>query len=424
MSTDSASRLNPATPAPNSRARPDANPSISSDGGAGLFGLAATRPENELLLACASVVTGAASKAERVRELARAELDWDYLFRLARRHAVLPLLYRGLGEEARGAAPRPFLEALREKVRENAARATLLSGELARIAARFESERVPALAYKGPALALQAYGEVSLRRFVDLDLVVDARDAGRACELLSSLGYSRPTRLTKSHEEFLLRRQHAVGYTRDGGEMLVELHRAVSPAAFADFKVDGRVWERADSVLMFGRAVRCLSPEDTLLALCVHGTKHLWERLSMVCDVAALVNARPGLDWPYVLTRADESRGGRMLSVGLRLAAELLGARLPEALPAGRGGREERALAAEVVGAMFGGAEYEPAGLLRGVRFNLRARPRLREKLDYLRFILTPTDGDLSAARFPPSLSFLYYLLRPLRLALKREADV
>lgn len=424
MSTERASRPNPATPAPHPRARQDANPSTSLDGGAGLFGLAAARPENELLLACLSAVTGAAPRPERVRGLASAGLDWDYLYRLARRHAVLPLLYRGLEAEARGAAPRAFLDALRGEVRENAARATLLAGELARVAARFESEGVPALAYKGPALALQAYGEVSLRRFVDLDLVVAARDAGRAGELLSSLGYSRPARLTKSHEEFLLRRQHAVGYARDGGRMLVELHWEVSPGAFADFKVDGRVWERAASVGLFGRAVRCLSPEDTLLALCVHGTKHLWERLSMVCDVAALVNARPNLDWPYVLTRADESRVGRMLSVGLCLAAELLGARPPGALHAGRCGREERALAAEVVGAMFGRAEYEPAGLLRAVGFNLRARPRLREKLGYLRFILTPTDGDLTAAPFPPSLSFLYYLLRPVRLALKREADV
>jgi hypothetical protein len=379
---------------------------------------AAARPENELLLLCAHRGE-AAARSVRARELARGQVDWDYLYKLARLHAVLPLLHRGL--EGVGGVPGGLRERLREEFRKNATRNTLLAGELARLSRLFESEGLPLLAYKGPALAVQAYGDLALRRFVDLDVVVRRRDARRAGEMLRSLGYEKPAGLTESHEEFLLRRQHNLAYTRDRGLLMVELHWEVAPAHFAAVAIGEGVWGRASIVNLYGAEVRCLSPEDLLLALAVHGTKHLWERLAWVCDVAALVNSQPGLDWPLVRRRARESRVERMLHLALRLARGLLGARLPEDLIEELGGGALKRLSAEVAGGMFDDAEYEPIGFVRNVRFNLRARSRARERLDYLRFILTPTDGDLTAVTLPARMSFLYYLLRPLRLALKRE---
>jgi hypothetical protein len=384
-----------------------------------LYGLAAARPEHELLLLC--VHRGSAADIhERVVELAHSKLDWDYLFLLARRHAVLPLLYRGL--EGVSEVPDDCRAKLRDEFRKNATRNTLLAGEMSRLARLFEAEGVPLLAYKGPALAQQAFGDIALRRFVDLDVIVRRRDARRAGRLLQTLGYSKPEGLTESHEEFLLRRQHNLAYTRDGGLMIVELHWEVAPAHFAAVPVGEGVWERAATVRLFGTDVRCPSPEDLLLALAVHGTKHLWERLAWVCDVAALLNSQPSFDWPHVLRRAKESRVERMLHLVLRLARGLAGAELPEGLFDGNDDEVLSELSKEVTAVIFSGAEYVPIGFVRNVRFNLRARARLRERLDYLRFILTPTDGDLSAVSLPAGISFAYYLLRPLRLALRKEA--
>jgi hypothetical protein len=174
-------------------------------------------------------------------------------------------------------------------------------------------------------------------------------------------------------------------------------------------------------VTLYGTEVKCLSSEDLLLALAVHGTKHLWERFAWVCDVAALLNSRAALDWDFVLRRARESRVERMLYLALRLARGLAGARLPGEVLAEAGDAVVSHLASEVASSLFAGAEYEPSGFVRQVGFNLRARARLREKAAYLRFIFTPTDGDLAAVSLPAGISFLYYFLRPLRLALKGD---
>lgn len=384
-----------------------------------LFRLAAARPEHELLLLCAHRGSPPHVR-QRVADFALSKLDWHYLFLLARRHSVLPLLYRGL--EGVDGLPDDFRAKLRDEFRKNATRNTLLAGELGRLARLFEAEGVPLLAYKGPALAQDAFGDITLRRYVDLDVIVRHGDARRAGELLRSLGYSKPEGLTASHEQFLLRRQHNLAYTRDGGLMIVELHWEVAPAHFASVPISEGVWERATAVNLFGTKVPCPSPEDLLLALAVHGTKHLWERLAWVCDVAALVNSHAEFDWPYVQRCARAAHVERMLSLVLRLARGLAGAELPAGLFNDSDGETLSRLAAEVTAVMFSGTEYVPIGFVRNVRFNLRARSGLRERLDYLRFILTPTDGDLAAVALPAGMSFGYYLLRPLRLALKKEA--
>jgi hypothetical protein len=174
-------------------------------------------------------------------------------------------------------------------------------------------------------------------------------------------------------------------------------------------------------VPLLGGALSTLSAEDLLLALCVHGAKHLWERLAWVCDVAGLVNSHAGLDWRAVFERASAARVERMLLLGLGLARGLAGASLPEKV--WRKVLEDEAVArlsADAAARMFDGDGHAPAGFLRSVGFNLRARRRARERLRYFRFILTPTDGDLAALALPARLSFVYYLLRPFRLLLKR----
>ena len=386
-----------------------------------LYKLAARRPENELLLLCARGRVGGPTAAARLAELAGGEVDWDYLYRLARRHALLPLVYRGLEEGSKNFVPAETRERLRLKFRENATRNTLLAGELVRVARLFGAAGVGLLAYKGPALAVQAYGDLSLRRFIDLDVIVLRRDVARAGEQLSSLGYSKPAGLTASQEKFLLRRQHNLAFTRDGGKLTVELHWDVAPASYASVPLGEGAFERAECVTLHGGEVKCLSPEDLLLALAVHGTKHLWERLAWVCDVAALLDARPELDWDFTLARARASRVERMLHLALRLAHGLCGAKLPDGVLAQTRDPKVSALASEVASALFAGEEYEPAGFARHISFNMRARGRLREKAAYLRHIFTPTDGDMAAVRLPPGLSFMYYLLRPARLALKGE---
>jgi hypothetical protein len=376
------------------------------------------RPEHRLLLLCARTrVEG--GTAESLRQHARAAVDWDYLFLLARRHSLLPLLYWQLNATAPDLVPPDQLRRLRDDFRLHTARNLYLTGELERVVTLFESEGVAVISYKGPALAAFAYGNLALRRYVDLDVLVRREDLTRAKELLVRRGFQPRLSLTPSQERVLLRSQHNLPFTREDGLLVVELHWEFAQPRYASAGRDASVWSRLVDVKLNGRGVKSLAAEDLLLALCVHGTKHLWERLAWVCDVAELINSHPRLDWPSVLRQALETNTERMLLLGLNLARELLDARVPADVSARAAAEPSVArLSAQVVARLFDGTVHRPAGLFRQIGFNLRARRGLAGRLRYFSFIFTPTDGDLAALTLPANLSFVYYLLRPFRLLL------
>jgi hypothetical protein len=377
------------------------------------------KPEHELLLLCARVHAGVESRA-RIVGLVRRGLDWDYLYQLAKRHSVLPLLWWQLDASAAADIPAAPRERLRAKFRDNAARNLYLTGELERIITLFKTEGVEVLPYKGPALAAAAYGSVSLRRFVDLDILVSRRDVPRAKELLLARDFHPTLDLSPAQERLLLRTQHNLPFAREGGRLLVELHWEVASKQFAPASFGKGFGAGRETVRLLNLEVESLSAEDLLLALCVHGTKHLWERLAWICDIAELLRSRPGIDWRRLAERSSNLRAERMLTLGLRLAHSLLDAPLPEEVKKRVfSDKVAEKLAARVTRRLFDGATYSPMGLLGSMDFNLRARRDWRDKARYLRFIFTPTDGDLGALRLPAGLTFVYYLLRPFRLLLK-----
>ncbi len=80
----------------------------------------------------------------------------------------------------------------------------LLTHELQKLLALFADNDVRAVPYKGPALALQLYGNVALRQFSDLDILVHPRDVLRARDLLLAEGYAQLPPLTDGQQAVLL----------------------------------------------------------------------------------------------------------------------------------------------------------------------------------------------------------------------------
>jgi hypothetical protein len=166
--------------------------------------------------------------------------------------------------------------------------------------------------------------------------------------------------------------------------------------------------------------VQTLGSEDLLMFLCAHGAKHGWERLEWICDVAQLVRQQPDLNWESIVTRARARGCERMVLLGLLLARDLLEAPVPEPLLArARADASASALARLVQSRMFTDptAAEDPWNAR---VFQLRVLERWRDRVRFiLRLTFTPSLGDWELVRLPAALSFLYYLIRPVRLAVK-----
>ena len=376
------------------------------------------RVEDELLL-CGARTRSVPDVLARLRELAASDIDWEYLFLIARRHAVVPLLYLQLDRHAADLVPHEHLQKLKKHYQENSARNTLLTAELCRLIALLAEADIEAVPYKGPILALFAYDNLALRRFVDLDVIVPKADVLKARKILLDRGYTPTKSLSLNQQELLLRTQHNMQFSRDNHRLIVELHWEVAPHLFASPVSAEKFWRNLVTAELNGTRVKSLSAEDLLFSLCVHGSRHLWERLNWICDVAELISRHP-LDWSSLLERADKSNSDRMFLLGLFLAEKLLQAPLPEKIRQ-RCDRDKQLepLAAKIIEHLFNGVTHVPATSREIFKYNIAVRKSLTARTRYLVHMLRPTDSDLGTRSLPPGLNFAYYLMRPFRLLFK-----
>jgi hypothetical protein len=372
--------------------------------------------EAEFLLVCVSAyATGA--EAGRVAELAVCDLDWELLVRMARWHAAAPILYRALAGCPEH-VPAAILDDLRRRFRANAMRNAYLASELVRITSLLKDKGVPVIAFKGPVLACAAYGDLSLREFIDLDILVRPSDLGVTRDLLFSQGYSsRYSGLGEKERGFFLWCEEA--FVNQYGLVCVDVHWQMNPQYFAYAPEGDVLWRRTVPVELQGGTVSTLSTSDLLLHLCVHGAKHGWATLGWICDVAVLACRNPGLEWSRMIAEAASLGGRRLLLLGLYLAYSLLGAAIPdELISMARDDGVTVNVAAQVKRRMFDNIG-ERASVFQEWMVPARALESTRARLRYLAGrALAPTVDDWELVRLPRPFFPLYYLLHPVRQAI------
>ena len=376
------------------------------------------RREDELLVC----LVRPALDAARVRQLVQTELDWEYLAAMADRHSLIPFLYFRLSSILPEAVPAQPLSRLRSRNQENTRQSLSLTGELLNLLQLLEAAGIRAVPFKGPTLALAAYGDVALREFGDLDILVHKQDVLKVNELLAALGFKPTPELSSAQEAALLRFDCACNFGNDKN-VLFDVHWNFA-ASYSSLELDvDSMWERLEQITVAGKQLPTLSAEDLLLVLCLHGFTHHWERLGWVCDVAGLIDRRKDINWQQVFDSASRQGCRRILSLGITLASELLEAPVPaDVMQSAQRDRVVTKLAGEVRKQLFA-PKPSASGILDEALLQLRMRERRRDKLmSGVRLAATPRVYDWTLVSLPRWLLFLYYPLRPLRLAGKYGA--
>jgi hypothetical protein len=377
------------------------------------------RPEVELILCCVRISEDSA-RAEHIRALLQEQIDWQYLFRIAHEHRVMPLLFWNLNAACPEAIPEAILSQLQDRFHENNLRNLARTRELLGIVREFGTRGIPVIPYKGPILAAEVYGNLGLREFGDLDVLVHQQDITKAREALVSLGYQPQYRLTAAQEAAFLRYEREYTFSHGDKGSVVELHWEVAPKAFPFSLNAACLWSRLERVTLAGHTLTTFSPEDLLLILCVHGADHRWRRLAWIRDVAELLRANPEINWGRIVQEATAQGSDRILFVGVYLASDVLGANLPKKF-AGRLGTDPavRRIARLARKQLFiEGPQgiFDEDSLFQP--FHLWVMKRRRDKIRYcLRKATYPVFRDLALLPLPAPLFPMYHLIRPIRLA-------
>ena len=376
-------------------------------------------PGHNLLLAACRVALGTA-RPEDLAPAASGVADWSGVLDAAERHAVLPLLHAALAaadESVRQQVPPAVAGDLARRFDGNALHNVALAGHLAGLAACLTSAGVAFMPIKGPSLTVAAYGDLSLRQFADLDLVVHRRDLDRIRALLGDHGYVPLNDVPDALDHVLLGSDYHVALHNPATGVFLEVHWALGRRGLGALRREDWPWTHAATVTVVGRPLPALEPAALIVYLCVHGVKHNWAQLVRVCDVYAAIRSHPDTDAGAVRRLARRSGVGRMVDVGLGLCDALLGANLRERGWAPNASPVVQSLIGEAAARCLTERNLSPA---EEFRLQLGARERVVDRLLFSLDVLSaPHLSDLKAVRLPPQLRALYHVVRPFRLALE-----
>ena len=344
--------------------------------------------------------------------------DWGALPRAAERHGMSawvqaaatdwPDTPRAVGVLVSDAAHRQRLRALQA------------AAQLSSIGRQLTDAGVDAVSIKGPLFSRWLYGDVGMRRFADLDLLVRPADRARALAALGSAGYALPGGLSAAAAGAVyagtgawpLIHETAIG---------VDLHWKLQAVGFgAPLQPLDVLRDRAyDNVA--GVEIGMPSATHAAALTLLHAAKHLWASLELALSIAHLMR-RDDVDWPRVHELTARAGAWNGCAAGLALAGELFDVDPPPPL---RDRIRPPAVRPLVDAAVTFLAMPDVAGA--PLRAELAAHraglDSARARLRYTAWrLFAPTPLEAAWCRLPDRLVALYAPIRLLRLAIRHRA--
>jgi hypothetical protein len=196
----------------------------------------------------------------------------------------------------------------------------------------------PWMVVKGPVLAELAYGDPGARLYEDLDLVVPAADLSVVLQALEDAG-GEVTDLNWPMMVDLVRAEIPMILSHG---MLADLHwhLLVTPRIRSRFSMTmDELFARRRSVPLGGVETPTLDVVDGLLYLCLHGSLSGGDQLVWLKDLDQAIEAEE-VDWDELVRRARRYRVALVAAIQLERARVVLGAGVPESVPADLAGGE------------------------------------------------------------------------------------
>ena len=322
----------------------------------------------------------------------------EQLLLLAHGHGLLQLLIAHL--TARGVV---LPEHWRAVLREEWVNSLALTSQLEAILGQFARDKINCIPLKGPILAEELYGDVTLRPSCDIDLLLMPAHLNDAEATLLQEGFVVTGCPDTYHRQ----------YEREG--TYVELHFALVPPPF--LRLDPRgLWLRAQRTRFHNVPIRQLSREDSLLYLSLHAFKHGYSKFIWVVDLARILDSLENCPLPAVVEHARAEGLESVLLLSCELAHQILGAPLTPEMKAALEHRPDLAREAAGIASTLldgppkTGISVESWGLSVALQDGLLRRWRYR-----LRY-LAPTREDHRWAEERGIPSMLLHVLRPFRL--------
>jgi hypothetical protein len=346
--------------------------------------------------------------------------DWAGFVEAADRHKVLGLAYSAFSSGRSPSPPTEILARLKREAASKAAAKAMLIAEWRRVDEVLRGASIRVMMIKGPALALQLYGDPGAREFRDIDILVDAGSLKQAGEAFTSIGYEEISlfpEFGRAKQKVLNRASHHTAFKKRGIPAYFEVHGTndkdigIAPIGIEE------AFERSQGLRFEGIPFPTLERNDHALFVLLHGARHRWCALQWILDAAVMLegpslrlDSGPIRSWGGVDPRY--ALDSFALFAGRLFALPFLDRFQP---PPGPRMKRARSIVTSVFEQFAEGAtdtkNYKTA-INRSIAIT-RLQRRFIPKLRAWSWIVTPSLNDFRFFRSANLPIFVYYFLRP-----------
>ncbi|MBN1321654.1 MAG: nucleotidyltransferase family protein [Thermoleophilia bacterium] len=285
-------------------------------------------PEVRACLACARAVVEPA-RLDEFRAALAGCADADRLCPTAASQGMLGHLHRLVAAQALGEVDGALRDRLAELHSLSAQRNFRQTAYLLRLLESLRGAGVETMPFKGPAWAERLYGDVTLRFWSDLDLLVRHDQAATARQVLLAGGFVDDNRFNGRILRRARRGWGEIAMSNADHGVHADLHWEIT-VGFSGRSLDaGHLFSRGSKLSLLGREVATPHSVDLLIMSCLHGTRHRWDRVEELLGLAVQVADSPPPEWGDIVTAARAAGCTRRVAVGVSHVCRVFGLETP-----------------------------------------------------------------------------------------------
>jgi len=318
------------------------------------------------------------------------------LLKLSSKHALLPFMIDDKDSDI-------YMQHIMSTMR--------MSSEMFKIIELFERDGISSIPFKGAVLSVLCYGDISKRQYSDIDIFIDKKDRDRTIAILKSIGYEESLDIPPSQREYWYSQSKDISLRNRELGITIELHWRLFDRDFPISISTDLIKRERISIQISGRDIDTFSPKLYFIYLSIHGAKHFWSRLGWIKDIDTLIS-RYKIDIVNIIDNCKNIDTKNMLLFSLYLTNKIYSTPIPkEIVPKFEYKRFQR-----FEEFIYINWDNEQSGLKRAITMILFLK-RYSAKYRYIKYtIFRPSLNEYRLIELPISLSWLYIIIRPIRL--------
>ncbi|NGY85849.1 nucleotidyltransferase family protein [Bacillus megaterium] len=336
------------------------------------------------------------------------EINWSYFLELVKHHRVCPLIYLRL-KDTPDAVPSNVIEALFQEYKKNTFKMLQLTGEMESLDKVFQENDIETLCLKGPPVAYDLFGDISLRMSKDLDILVREEELEKTESILFSLGYEKEEISTVLNE--VKWHRHHIVYYHPKKKIQVEIHWRSHPRPMKGASFE-KLWRRKRESQVTKHPISFVGKEDLPLFLISHGARHGWFRLRWLKDIDQMVRTKD-INYVHFKQLAIKHHQRHLVGQAFQLTALFFQTPAHEELQNIVNTRKANQLAKKALPYMKEMVQLylhsQPKNLKKSYRSYLFSIKTRQQKCEFLVISLYPNSLDRQTFRLPKNLYFYIF---------------